>query len=256
MGKWDSFGLKDQVAIVTGASQGIGMALAMGLAEAGTRVALVSRNRSALEKTAAEVEKLGSKALVLPTDIRDVSRVRAMVDEVQQAFGRVDILINNAAWTGTTDALEVTEEEWDQTLDTSLKAMFFLCQAAAKVMIPRGRGKIVNIGSTFGQVVFKGRSAYCAAKAGAHHLTRALAYEWAPKGVNVNAVAPCITETPTRRELFKRPGYKEWVTGEMLPSRRWAQPEDFIGATLFLCSSLSDMVVGHVLMVDGGWIIH
>jgi len=151
---------------------------------------------------------------------------------------------------------EVTEEEWDQTLNTCLKAMFFLSQAAAKIMIPQGGGKIINFGSTFGQVTFKGRSVYAAAKAGVHHLTRALAYEWAEKGINVNAIAPCITETPTRKELLERPGYKEWVLGEMLPIRRWAQPEDFIGATLFLCSALSDMVVGHVVMVDGGWIIH
>jgi 2-deoxy-D-gluconate 3-dehydrogenase len=113
-------------------------------------------------------------------------------------------------------------------------------------MIPQGGGKIVNMGSTLGEVSFAGRSVYAAAKAGVHHLTRALSYEWASKGVNVN----------TRREIFERPGYKEWATGQMLPVGRWAQPEDFIGATLFLCSPLSDMVVGHVLMVDGGWTIH
>jgi NAD(P)-dependent dehydrogenase (short-subunit alcohol dehydrogenase family) len=255
-GRWESFGLKDQVAIVTGASQGIGQTLAKALAEAGVRVALVSRTRAALEQTAQEIEAIGPKPLLVSADLRDVSGVQALVGQVYEAFGRIDILINNAAWTATVDALDVTEEEWDQTLDTSLKAVFFLSQAVAKLMIPKGRGKIVNIGSTFGQVTFKGRSVYAAAKAGVHHLTRALAYEWASKGINVNAVAPCITETPTRRDLFERPGYSEWVTGEMLPIRRWAQPEDFIGATLFLCSSLSDMVVGHVLMVDGGWTIH
>jgi NAD(P)-dependent dehydrogenase (short-subunit alcohol dehydrogenase family) len=254
--KWRSFGLKDQVAIVTGASQGIGRSLALALAEAGVQVALVSRNGSALEQAAAEIEALGARALITAADLRDLSKIRSTVDQVHQAFGKIDILINNAAWTATVDALDVTEEEWDQTMDTSLKAMFFLSQAAAKKMVPRGRGKMVNIGSTFGQVVFKGRSVYAAAKAGVHHLTRALAYEWAPMGIHVNAVAPCITETLTRQDLFERPGYKEWVTGEMLPIRRWAQPEDFVGATLFLCSSLSDMVVGHVLMVDGGWTIH
>ncbi|MEW6664705.1 MAG: SDR family oxidoreductase [Thermodesulfobacteriota bacterium] len=254
--RWESFGLEGQVAIVTGASQGIGRALASALAEAGVRVVLVSRTRVALEQAASEIEALGSEALVFPSDIRDVSGIRGMVGRVHETFGRIDILINNAAWTATVDALDVTEEEWDQTLDTSLKAVFFLSQAVARVMVPRGRGKIVNIGSTFGQVTFKGRSVYAAAKAGVHHLTRALAYEWASKGIGVNAVAPCITETPTRRDLFERPGYKEWVTGEMLPIRRWAQPEDFVGATLFLCSSLSDMVVGHILMVDGGWVIH
>ncbi|MEE9612547.1 MAG: SDR family NAD(P)-dependent oxidoreductase [Desulfatiglandales bacterium] len=253
---WKSFGLEDQVAIVTGASQGIGRTLSIGLAEAGVHVALVSRNQSALEEVASEIEALGRKALALPTDLRDVSQIRAMASQVHEAFGKIDILINNAAWTDTVEALEVTEEEWDQTLDTSLKAVFFASQAVAQFMVPQGRGKIINIGSTFGQVTFKGRSVYAAAKAGVHHLTRALANEWASKGIHVNAVAPCITETPARREMLERPGYKEWATGQMLPVQRWAQPEDFIGATLFLCSSMSDMVVGHVMMVDGGWTIH
>jgi NAD(P)-dependent dehydrogenase (short-subunit alcohol dehydrogenase family) len=254
--EYTSFGLKDKVAIVTGASQGIGRTLAYALGAAGTHVALASRTKSALDEVAGEIKALGRKSLVVPTDLQDVSQIQSMVKEVHKAFGRIDILINNAAWTATVEALEVTEEEWDQTVDTCLKAIFFTSQAVARVMVAAGGGKIVNIGSTFGQVTFKGRSVYAAAKAGVHHLTRALAYEWASKGINVNAVAPCITETPTRRELLQRPGYKEWATGQMLPIGRWAQPEDFIGATLFLCSSLSDMVVGHVILVDGGWTIH
>jgi 2-deoxy-D-gluconate 3-dehydrogenase len=253
---WSSFGLKDQIAIVTGASQGIGRTLAIALAQAGADVALVSRTRSDLEAVAKEIKAAGCKALVIPCDLQDVSQIRKLVDEVHTTFGKIDILVNNAAWTATVEALEATEEEWDQTLDTSLKAVFFACQAVAKIMIQQGRGKIVNIGSTLGRTAFASRSVYGAAKAGVHHLTRVLALEWAVRGINVNAVAPCITETPTRRELFERPGYKEWATGQMLPVGRWAQPEDFIGATLFLCSSLSDMVVGHVLMVDGGWTIH
>jgi 2-deoxy-D-gluconate 3-dehydrogenase len=251
-----SFGLENQIAIVTGASQGIGRTLAIALAQAGADVALVSRTRADLETVAKEIEAAGRQALVIPTDIQDVSRIRKMVDTVHTTFGKIDILINNAAWTATVEALEATEEEWDQTLDTSLKAIFFASQAAAKIMIQQGRGKIVNIGSTLGRTAFAKRSVYGAAKAGVHQLTRVLALEWSAKGVNVNAVAPCITETPTRRELFERPGYKEWATGQMLPIGRWAQPEDLIGATLFLCSSLSNMVVGHVLMVDGGWTIH
>jgi len=253
---WNSFGLEDQIAIVTGASQGIGRTLAIALAQAGADVALVSRTRSDLEAVAQEIEAAGRKALVMPADIQDVSQIQKRVDEVHTTFGKIDILINNAAWTATVEALEATEEQWDQTLDTSLKAVFFASQAVAKIMIQQGRGKIVNIGSTLGRTAFARRSVYGAAKAGVHHLTRVLALEWASKGINVNAVAPCITETPTRRGLFERPGYKEWATGQMLPIGRWAQPEDLIGATLFLCSSLSDMVVGHVLMVDGGWTIH
>ncbi|MFH1489323.1 MAG: SDR family oxidoreductase [Pseudomonadota bacterium] len=254
--KWSSFGLEDHVAIVTGASQGIGRTLAVALAEAGVHVALVSRTRSALEETASEIKALGRKSLVIPTDLRDVSKIRDMVHEVHETFGRIDILVNNAAWTATVEAFDVTEEEWDQTLDTSLKAMFFISQAVGKVMAAQGRGKIINIGSTFGQVTFKGRSVYAAAKAGVHHLTRALAYEWAEKGINVNGVAPCVTETLTRREILEQPGYRDWALGQMLPIRRWAQTDDFVGPVLFLSSSLSDMVVGHVMMVDGGWTIH
>jgi NAD(P)-dependent dehydrogenase (short-subunit alcohol dehydrogenase family) len=253
---FSSFGLENQTAIVTGASQGIGRTLAIALAQAGADVALVSRTRSNLETVAREIEASGRKALVMPADIQDVSQIRKRVDEIHAAFGKIDILINNAAWTATVEALDATEEQWDQTLDTSLKAIFFASQAAARIMIQQGRGKIVNIGSTLGRTAFAKRSVYGAAKAGVHQLTRVLALEWAAKGISVNAVAPCITETPTRRELFERPGYKEWATGQMLPIGRWAQPEDLIGATLFLCSSLSDMVVGHVLMVDGGWTIH
>jgi NAD(P)-dependent dehydrogenase (short-subunit alcohol dehydrogenase family) len=251
-----SFGLRDQFAIVTGASQGIGQTLALGLAEAGAHVALVARSLPRLEVVAAQIEALGRRALIVPTDLTELAQIETMVAKAHGAFGRIDVLVNDAAWTATVPALEVTEEQWDQTLDTSLKGLFFTSQAVARVMIAQGRGKMVNIGSDFGTVVFKERSVYCATKAAVHHLTRALALEWAPLGINVNAIAPCITETPTRRALFERPGYREWITGEMLPIGRWAQPEDMLGAVLFLASSLSDMVVGHVLAVDGGWTLH
>jgi 2-deoxy-D-gluconate 3-dehydrogenase len=251
-----SFGLVDQIAVVTGPSQGIGRTLALGLAKAGAHVALASRNGEALEEVAQEIRAMGRTPLVVPTDITQIGQVRSMAARVQETFGRADILVNNAAWTETVEALEVSEEAWDTTLDTCLKGMFFVSQEIGRTMIKQKRGKIVNLGSNLGKVAFAGRSVYAAAKAGVHQLTRALAYEWAPHGVYVNAVAPCITETPTRRNLFERPGYKEWVTGQMLPIGRWAQTEDVLGAVLFLASPLSDMVVGHVLMVDGGWTIH
>jgi 2-deoxy-D-gluconate 3-dehydrogenase len=179
-----------------------------------------------------------------------------LIDKTRESFGRIDILVNNAGWTGTTPALEVSEEEYDRTMAASLKSVFFACQAAARVMIPQGGGKIINIGSNFGEIAFKSRSVYAAAKAGVHHLSRALSLEWAKDGVLVNVVAPCITETESRKNILERPGYKEWATKEMIPRGRWNQPEDLVGAVLFLSSHLSDMVVGHVLMVDGGWTIH
>lgn len=255
---YSSFKLQDKIAIVTGASQGIGRAIAVALAQAGAHLVLAkhpSGRHDEIKAVQAEIEALGRKAIVVLTDVSDVAQVRAMVEQAKTTFGRVDILVNNAGWTGTTPALDVTEEEYDKTMAASLKSVFFACQAAARVMIPQGGGKIVNIGSNFGVIAFSGRSVYAAAKAGVHHLSRALSLEWAKQGVLVNVVAPCITETESRKNILERPGYKEWATTQMLPVGRWNQPDDLVGAVLFLSSHLSDMVVGHVLMVDGGWTI-
>jgi NAD(P)-dependent dehydrogenase (short-subunit alcohol dehydrogenase family) len=256
---YSAFGLSDKIAIVTGASQGIGRAIAVGLASAGAHLVLgkyPEGGHEAIASVKTEIEALGRRAVVVPTDVSRVEQVRSMIDAAKAEFGRIDILVNNAGWTGTTLALDVTEDEYDRTMAASLKSVFFACQAAARVMIPQGGGKIINIGSNFGVVAFPMRSVYAAAKAGVHHLSRALSLEWAKHGVTVNVVAPCITETESRRVILERPGYKEWATSQMLPIGRWNQPQDLVGAVLFLSSHLSDMVVGHVLMVDGGWTIH
>ena len=256
---YSSFGLRDKVAIVTGGSQGIGRAIALGLAQAGAHVALAKypdKRQDEVIAVKAEIEALGRKAMIVQTDVAQVDQVRALMDQTHSTFGRIDILVNNAGWTGTTPALDVSEEEYDRTMAASLKSVFFASQAAARVMIPQGGGRIINIGSNFGEIAFKGRSVYAAAKAGVHHLSRALSLEWAKDGVLVNVVAPCITETESRKNILERPGYKEWATKDMIPRGRWNQPEDLVGAVLFLSSPLSDMVVGHVLMVDGGWTIH
>ncbi len=256
---YSSFGLRDKVAVVTGGSQGIGRAIALGLAQAGAHVVLAKypdKRQDEVKAVKAEIEALGRKSLIVQTDVAQVDQVRALMDQTHSTFGRIDILVNNAGWTGTTPALDVSEEEYDRTMAASLKSVFFASQAAARVMIPQGGGRIINIGSNFGEIAFKGRSVYAAAKAGVHHLSRALSLEWAKDGVLVNVVAPCITETESRKNILERPGYKEWATKEMIPRGRWNQPEDLVGAVLFLSSPLSDMVVGHVLMVDGGWTIH
>ena len=256
---YSSFGLKDKTAIVTGASQGIGRAIAIGLAQAGAHLVLAKHpegRHTEIGAVKAEIEALGRRVEIVTTDVSDVAQVRALMDKTKETFGRIDILVNNAGWTGNSMALDTTEEEFDRTMESSLKSVFFACQAAARIMIPQGGGKIINIGSNFGVVAFKSRSVYAAAKAAVHHLSRALSLEWASQGVSVNVVAPCITETATRKVILERPGYKEWATTQMLPAGRWNQPEDLVGAVLFLSSHLSDMVVGHVLMVDGGWTIH
>jgi NAD(P)-dependent dehydrogenase (short-subunit alcohol dehydrogenase family) len=256
---YSSFGLQDKVAIVTGASQGIGRAIALGLAQAGANVVLAkypSGDMQAVEQVRAEIEALGRKAMIVPTDVSEPKQLQALMQTAKDAFGGIHILVNNAGWTGTTPALDVTEEEYDKTMAATLKSVFFACQAAARIMIPQGGGRIINIGSNFGEVAFKQRAVYAAAKAGVHHLSRALSLEWAHDGVVVNVVAPCITETESRKNILERPGYKQWATETMIPRGRWNQPEDLVGAVLFLASDFADMVVGHVLMVDGGWTIH
>ena len=257
---YSSFGLKDKIAVVTGASQGIGRAIALGLAEAGAHLVLAKYpgpRMQEIQELQQEIEALGRQALIVPADVNKVADCQAMIEQAVGRFGRVDILVNNASWTGTGDALDVTEEEYDKTFDATVKSVFFASQAAARVMLAQGGGgKIIHIGSNFGEVAFKKRAVYAAAKAAVHHLAKALSLEWAHQGVLVNTVAPCITETESRKNILERPGYKEWATQEMIPRGRWNQPEDLVGAVLFLSSPFADMIVGHTIMVDGGWTIH
>jgi NAD(P)-dependent dehydrogenase (short-subunit alcohol dehydrogenase family) len=256
---YSSFGLKDKIAIVTGASQGIGKAIALGLAEAGAHVVLAKHpgpRMEEIEEVKAQIVSMGRRAMIVQTDVGVVSEVQALMDATVAEFGRIDILVNNAGWTGTNDALDVTEEEFDKTVSASLKSVFFASQAAARVMLPQGGGRIIQIGSNFGVIAFRKRAVYAAVKAAVHHLAKALSLEWAHQGVLVNVVAPCITETESRKNILEKPGYKEWATQQMIPRGRWNQPEDLVGAVLFLSSPFADMIVGHTLMVDGGWTIH
>jgi NAD(P)-dependent dehydrogenase (short-subunit alcohol dehydrogenase family) len=256
---YSSFQLKDKIAIVTGASQGIGRAIALGLAEAGAHLVLAKHpggGMDEIEKVKSDIEAMGRRAIIVMTDVAVVAEVEALMDKTVAEFGRIDILVNNAGWTGTNDAVDVTEEEFDKTVSASFKSVFFASQAAAKVMLPQGGGRIIQIGSNFGVIAFKKRALYAAVKAAVHHLAKGLSLEWAHQGVLVNVVAPCITETESRKNILEKPGYKEWATQQMIPRGRWNQPEDLVGAVLFLASPFADMVVGHTLMVDGGWTIH
>jgi 2-dehydro-3-deoxy-D-gluconate 5-dehydrogenase len=258
MPDYSSFGLKDKIAVVTGASQGIGRAIALGLAQAGAHLVLAKYPGPRMEEIQQlrdEIEALGRKALIVITDVNKVEDCRSLIGQTVETFGRIDILVNNASWTGTGDALDVTEEEYDKTFDATVKSVFFASQAAGRVMLAQGGGRIIHIGSNFGEIAFKKRAVYAAAKAAVHHMAKALSLEWASSGVLVNAVAPCITETESRKNILERPGYKEWATQQMIPRGRWNQPEDLVGAVLFLSSDFADMIVGQTLMVDGGWTI-
>jgi len=256
---YSSFQLVDKIAIVTGPSQGIGRAIALGLAQAGAHVVLAKHPGPRMEEVQelkAEIESLGRRAMIVPTDVGIVADVQRLMDKTVAEFGRIDILVNNAGWTGTNDALDVTEDEFEKTVSASLKSVFFASQAAARVMLPQGSGRIIQIGSNFGVIAFKKRALYGAVKAAVHQLAKGLSLEWASQGVLVNVVAPCITETESRKNILEKPGYKEWATQQMIPRGRWNQPEDLVGAVLFLASPFADMIVGQTLLVDGGWTIH
>jgi NAD(P)-dependent dehydrogenase (short-subunit alcohol dehydrogenase family) len=249
------FSLRDKVAMVTGASRGIGRFLAAGLARYGADLILTGRTVSQLEEAAREVEALGRRCLVVPMDITRKADVENGAARAFQHFGRIDILVNNAGINIPKPVLEVTEEDWRRVLDSNLTGLFFCCQAVGRIMVEQKSGKIINISSQTGTVAIKWRAAYCSSKAGVNLLTKVLALEWGPYNVHVNAVAPTFIETPMTRPMFENAAFKEMVLQKILLGRI-GQPQDVLGAVIYLASPASDLVTGHVLLVDGGWTAH
>jgi 2-deoxy-D-gluconate 3-dehydrogenase len=258
--------LAGRVALVTGASRGLGRAMARGLAEAGARVACVARSLPDLMSLAREIEAAGGEAVAVQADVTDLGQARAAVDRARERWGRLDVLVNNAGVGTPTLALDVDEAEWDHVIGTNLKSVFFLSQAAARAMLenpptepaPEGekraaRGRVINISSMMGTLGGNRRSAYCASKGGVDALTRALAVEWARHPILVNAVAPGYIESDMTAGLQASEKFSRWVL-ERAPLRRWGTPEDVVGAVLYLASPASDYVTGTVLYVDGGWV--
>ena len=244
------FDLRGKVAVVTGANTGIGQAIALALADGGADVALVGR--TAAEDTAGQVRAAGRRALIVGADLSTPSDIGSIVKRTVDELGQLDILVNNAGIIRRSDALEFSEEDWDAVVDTNLKSLFFLSQAAARHMVERGGGKIINIASLLS---FQGGirvASYTAAKSGVAGLTKLLANEWAAKGINVNAIAPGYIATNNTAALQADESRNRQIL-ERIPAGRWGKPSDLGGAALFLASSASDYVHGHILTVDGGW---
>jgi 2-dehydro-3-deoxy-D-gluconate 5-dehydrogenase len=245
------FDLTGRVAVVTGGNTGIGQGLAIALAEAGADVALVGRTPA--EETAERVRAVGTRAELIQADLSTIAPVNEVVARTVAELGTLDILVNNAGIIRRADALEFTEEDWDAVIDTNLKSVFFLSQAAARHMVKQGGGKIINIAS---MLSFQGGirvPSYTASKSGVAGLTKLLANEWAAKGINVNAIAPGYIATNNTAALQADQSRNRQIL-ERIPAARWGQPSDLAGAAVFLASQASNYVQGHVLAVDGGWL--
>ena len=248
----DAFRLDGKAALVTGASAGLGAAIAIALAEAGADVACHGNSRTP-DATCEMITKSDRQSLALRGDLHDRSVPRALVEQTIRRFGRIDILINNAGIIRRAPAVEYSEEDWDAVIEINLSSVFRLSQLAGRHMIEQGRGgKIVNIASLLS---FQGGitvPAYAASKGGVAQLTKALANEWAAKGINVNAIAPGYMRTDNTAALQRDETRNRQIL-ERIPAGRWGEPHDLAGAAVFLSSAASDYLHGHVLVIDGGW---
>ena len=249
------FDLTGKVAVVTGASRGLGQYFSRALARAGADVVVTSRTVESLQQTKAEIEAMGRRALPCMLDTRQVETVQPMVDAALKAFGRIDILVNNAGCNIRKASVEITPEDWDTVVGTILRGAFFVSQAVVRsAMLPQKKGRIVNIGSGTSVFGFPGIVPYCSARGGMTQLTRALAAEWAPFGITVNVLAPGWFETAQTANLYKDPA---WVANvvEKIPAGRPGLPNDMDGAVVFLASDAAEYVTGQLLFVDGGFTI-
>lgn len=247
----ENFDLTGRVALVTGGSQGIGRALALGLASAGADVAIVSRRLEQCKEVERQIKILGRRALAFAADVRSIKKAEEVIAEAVQVLGGLDVLINNAGLTSIGAARQVSEQEWDRVLDVNLKAVFFWAQAAAKVMIERGSGKIINVSSVGGVIGESKMAAYAASKAGVISLTKSLAREWGRYNIQVNALGPGYIETEMNEEALKdKQVYNSIIS--TIPLRRIGKVEDLIGPAVFLASRASDFITGHTIFVDGG----
>jgi 2-deoxy-D-gluconate 3-dehydrogenase len=245
--------LSDKVVIVTGASQGIGQAIAVCLAHWGARITLAARNLEGLQNTARMVEDAGSVACVVGTDVTRIEQIQAMVDTTLEHFGQIDVLVNNAGILIQRPFIELSESDWRLVLDTNLTSMFLGCQRVGKHFIAQQRGKIINMASHWGFIGVSNVAPYCASKGGVVQLTRALAVEWARYNVTVNAVAPGYTATALNEEARNTEGLRDHMLRQ-IPLRRFGEVEDVGYLVAFLSSDAANFITGQTLVVDGGQI--
>ena len=250
--EYPRFDLDGQVALVTGASKGIGYGVAKALAQAGAKVAAAARSVEALDTLVAEIREDGGAALAVPMDVRNVAEIRTAFSLVHNHFGQLDILVNNAGLGANHAAVDVTEADWDDMMAVNLKGLFFCCQAGGRLMLPQGSGRIINMSSQASVVGIRDHAVYCASKGGVNQLTRVLALEWSAQGVTVNAVAPTFIYTPGTAERLDDPEYLEGVLAR-LPIGHVGTITDVAGAVIYLASPAAAMVTGTILLVDGAW---
>jgi NAD(P)-dependent dehydrogenase (short-subunit alcohol dehydrogenase family) len=247
------FDLEGQAALVTGAARGLGHAIAVALAAAGADVALGLRDVNGSAEATGEIESLGRGAYPVQMDVTDLGQVHRAVQEVADRFGRLDILVNNAGLGPRNDAENVTEPDFDLTIAVNIKGTFFASQAAGRVMMQQGSGRIVNLSSQAGFVALPGESVYCMTKAAISHLTKCLAVEWGRHGITVNAVAPTFIETPGTEEALADPAFRAEVEERIAGLHRIGRPMDVAGAVVFLASPAASLITGETILIDGGW---